>query len=268
MRESVALYKMYHPVAEVEAAETHGQCWHGETIDEGIDLCRYQLIEPLFREYLPKKGRILEAGCGPGRWVFYLRRLGYDVTGIDLAADAIAAAKKYDPTVPVVSADVLHTNFPDKHFDAVISLGVVEHFEEGPQRAFEEARRILKDGGFYFVTVPLQNLNRLLIANPLKELKRWHQKRKGVGYAFEEYRYTRREFRNLLHEAGFEIMREAPDDYRPSKNMGLYVDYPFLRHSSKKWELNPAGKIVGSIFRSLTPWAACAGVMCISRKKV
>ncbi|TLY30037.1 MAG: class I SAM-dependent methyltransferase [Ignavibacteria bacterium] len=230
MRESVALYKMYHPVAEVEAAETHGQCWHGETIDEGLDLCRYQLIEPLFREYLPKKGRILEAGCGPGRWVFYL--------------------------------------FPDKHFDAVISLGVVEHFQEGPQRAFKEARRILKDGGFYFVTVPLQNLNRLLIANPLKELKRWHQKRKGVGYAFEEYRYTRREFRNLLHEAGFEIIREAPDDYKSSKNMGLYVDFPFLRHSSKKWELNPAGKIVGSIFRSLTPWAACAGVMCISRKKV
>jgi len=259
---------MYHPVAEVEATETHGQCWHGETIEEGIDLCQYQLIEPHFREFLPKGGRILEAGCGLGRWVFYLRRLGYDVIGIDLAEDAIAAARKYDPTVPVFSADVLHTRFPDKHFDAVIALGVVEHFEEGPQRAFAEVRRVLTDGGLYFVTVPVQTLNRVLIANPLKEFKRWLQKRNGVGYAFEEYRYTRQDLRKLLREAGFEIIKEAPDDYRPPKNMGLFVDYPFLRHPSNKWELNRAGKLVNSIFRLLTPWAACAGVMCICRKRI
>ena len=261
------LYKMYHPVAEVQAMETHGQCWHGETIEEGIEICRYQLIEPVFREYLPKKGKILEAGCGLGRWVFYLRRLGFDVVGIDLAADAIGKIKKYDPGAPVLTDNVLHTSFPPKHFDAVISLGVVEHFEDGPQRAFNEVRRMLKDGGLYFVTVPMQNVNRVLIANPLKELKRWLQKKKGVRYAFEEFRYRPKELRTLLTEAGFEIVKECPDDYLPPKNMGLYVDYPFLRHPSNKWELNGAGKLINSLLTTISPWIASAGTMWICRKK-
>ncbi len=65
-----APYKMYHPASEVQALDTHGQSWHGETVREGIDFCRHQLIEPVFRKYLPQKGKILEAGCGTGRWVF------------------------------------------------------------------------------------------------------------------------------------------------------------------------------------------------------
>lgn len=247
--------------------DTHGQCWHGETVDEGIEICPYQLIEPVFRKYLPRKGRVLEAGCGLGRWVFYLQRLGYAITGIDLAVEALRVVKEYDNNAPVQSDDILHTSFPDRQFDAVISLGVVEHFEDGPQEALREAWRVLKDEGLLFVSVPLQNMNRRAIANPLKEFKRWMRKRSGVRYAFEEYRYTRPQFEERLHETGFEVVEVFPDDYRPPKNMGLYVDYPFLRHSVHKWELNGAGKILSSVLSGISPWLSCAGALWVCRKK-
>lgn len=261
-------YKMYHPASDVQALDTHGQSWHGETVQEGIDFCKLQLIEPVFRKYLPMKGTVLEAGSGTGRWVFYLRDLGYDITGIDLAVDALRIAKEYDPKAPIHADDILHTSYPDRSFDAVISLGVVEHFEEGPQLAFQEASRVLKDDGLFFVTVPSQNLNRKLFANPMKEFKRWLMKRKGVLYAFEEYRYTRNEFSELLAEANFEILYMFPDDYRPPKNMGLFVDYPFLRHRTNKWELNSIGKLYHTVCHALSPWLACAGIMWVCRKKI
>ncbi len=260
-------YIMYHPLREVQATDTHGQCWQGETVNDGIELCRYQLVEPFFQKYLPREGKILEAGCGLGRWVIYLRRLGYDIKGIELAADAIRLVKEYDPNIPITAGDVLHTSYPDKHFDAVISLGVVEHFQEGPQKAFQEIRRILKNDGLFFVTVPIQNFNRRLIANPLKELKRWIRKRSGIEYTFEEYRYTISQFSKLLNDEEFEIIECRPDDFRSPKNIGLYVDYPFLRHAKNKWELNTIGALLFKFLNIISPWAVAPGALWICRKK-
>ena len=139
--------------------EVLGQIDAPQDMAEYIGLCQLQTIEPLFRKYLPKGGQILEAGCGRGRWVLYLRGLGYDVAGIDLADSDLAAARAIDPSAPVERGDVLQAPFPDSSFDAVISLGVVEHFEGGPRQALAEVRRLLKPQGLLsWVTVPTQNL--------------------------------------------------------------------------------------------------------------
>ena len=53
--------------------DTLGQSWAGESVDENVALCKYQTIEPFFLKHLPRNGKILEAGCGLGRWVIYLR---------------------------------------------------------------------------------------------------------------------------------------------------------------------------------------------------
>ncbi|MGD0339475.1 MAG: class I SAM-dependent methyltransferase [Bacteroidota bacterium] len=260
-------YVIYHPLEEIQAVDTHGQGWRGETVQESIDLCRYRLIEPFFRNYLPGDGKILEAGCGLGGWVFFLRNIGYDVLGIELSKDAIRMVREYNPDAPVFMDNVLGMNFPDKHFDAVISLGLLEHFEEGPQPAFREIRRILKDNGTFFVTVPIQNMNRRLVANPLKEFKRWLRKRGGVKYAFEEYRYTVSEFSNLLKDADYEILVCVPDEYQRPRCIGLFVDYPFLRHRKNKWELNWIGNMLNAVLSSLSPWLTTGGALWICRKK-
>jgi SAM-dependent methyltransferase len=150
-------YKRYGPADRVGAAEALGQLGGADNLEDDVALCRLQTIEPYFLKYLPRTGKILEAGSGRGRWVIYLRRLGYDVVGIDIAASDIAHAKRFDPTIPITHDNVLHTTFPDAFFRAVISLGVVEHFEDGPQAAFAEVMRLLKPGGLFLVTVPTQN---------------------------------------------------------------------------------------------------------------
>ena len=259
-------YKIYQPVGQAETLETHGQSWAGESVAENLQLCEYQTIGPFLLKHLPKDGRILESGCGLGRWVFYLQQKGFNLIGIDLARPAVAMAKAYDPSAPILLDDVLHSQFPDGTFDAAISLGVVEHFEEGPQRALAELRRVLKHNGLLLISVPVQNTLRRLFTNRLKDLYRWYRRRQGMSFTFEEYRFSQKEFRTYLEAAGFEILEVVPDDFRPPKNMGLYADFRFLQSRHKKWELNALGNALGALLRSVSPWVACAGMHCVCRK--
>jgi SAM-dependent methyltransferase len=263
---SLRPYKIYEMSDGATTAETHGECWSGETVLENIELCQFQTILPGFLKHLPRHGRILESGCGLGRWVFYLRRKGFDVTGIDLARSAVEMAKAFDPSIPILLDDALHSQFPPGTFDAVISLGVVEHFEEGPQAAFTEIRRVLKDGGTLFISVPVQGLFRLFFTNRLKDLYRWYRKRKGIRFVFEEYRFNRNDFQKRLEAARFEVLDVVPDDFLPPKNLGLYADLTFLHHKNKKWELNAFGNALASVLRSISPWMQCAGAHWVCRK--
>ena len=246
--------------------EVLGQIGAPQDMREYVGLCKLQTIEPLFRKYLPKGGRILEAGCGRGRWVLYLRGLGYDVAGIDLADSDLAAARALDPSVPIERGDVLEAPFPDNSFDAVISLGVVEHFEEGPRRAFAEVRRLLKPQGLFLVTVPTQNLVRYLVANPIRSAADLLRRLSGVRLAFGEYRYSRAEFSRLLRESQFTIIETAPDDFRPPKNMGLYADLPPLRQKGRMWELNVVGRACNAMLSTLSPWLHCSGTLWVCRR--
>lgn len=260
-------YRMYHPVQEIARGETHGQSWKGQDIEEAIDLCRHQMLERLLLEFLPPHGKVLEAGCGTGRWVFYLLKKGYDIVGVDLAQEALEIAKAYDPSAPLVHGDVCRLEFESETFDAVMSLGVVEHFEEGPQKVLKELRRILSDDGILILTIPVQNILRRLLINRLKTFKRVLQQWRGVRYGFEEYRFTRGQMETLLASAGFVVERTDPDDFYPPFNMGLYVDLPMLRSPERRWELNAAGRVLQRLLNILSPWIASSGAIFVCRKR-
>ena len=125
------VHKRFALIDPLSKREALGQIGGSGDLESDIALCPLQTIEPFFMKYLPGEGKILEAGSGRGRWVFYLQRKGYDVVGIEIAQAEIAAAKHFDPAAPITFGNVLRTGFADASFDAVISLGVVEHFEEG-----------------------------------------------------------------------------------------------------------------------------------------
>lgn len=45
-------------------------------------------------KYLPKKGLVLDAGGGPGRYTIDLAKKGYDVVLFDLSAECLREAEK------------------------------------------------------------------------------------------------------------------------------------------------------------------------------
>jgi 2-polyprenyl-6-hydroxyphenyl methylase/3-demethylubiquinone-9 3-methyltransferase len=76
---------------------------------------------------------------------------GREVTGIDIAADALAVAHAHDASgrVRYVEGDALALPFDDGSFDAVCAMDLLEHVES-PAHAIAEASRVLAPGGLFF----------------------------------------------------------------------------------------------------------------------
>jgi len=102
----------------------------------------------------PAGQKILEGGCGRGQIVYALRELGYDAYGIDYAESTVRKINEKFPELKVSPGDVTKLEFPDGFFDAYWSLGVIEHFWDGYDEIASEMARVLKKGGFLFLTFP------------------------------------------------------------------------------------------------------------------
>ena len=100
---------------------------------------------------LPAHARILDAGCGSGRNMLELARLG-SVTGVELSETSVALARAR-AAGEVVAGSVLEMPFADDSFDLAVSLDVIEHLEDD-LGALRELRRTVAPGGALLVTVP------------------------------------------------------------------------------------------------------------------
>ncbi|WP_418604510.1 class I SAM-dependent methyltransferase [Hwangdonia sp.] len=70
---------------------------------------------------IPEHGTILDLACGKGRHARYLNKMGYDVTGVDLSANSIDFAKKFENNS--LRFEVHNMCQPyHKQFDAVFNL--------------------------------------------------------------------------------------------------------------------------------------------------
>jgi len=116
------------------------------------------------KKYFPKKGLVLDAGGGPGRYSIELSKMGYDVILLDLAPKLLEIAKEQireagvEYKVKLViegSIDDL-SMFKDNTFDAVICLGgALNHlvYRKQRQKAVDELVRVAKCNAPIFVSV-------------------------------------------------------------------------------------------------------------------
>jgi len=156
-------------------------------------------FEKIFSRHLPKKGRILEAGCGTAQLVVALNARGYDCIGLDFATQALGKAQELAGPLKLFSSDLTALSLADTSFDAIISIGVVEHRREGPEPFLVEKYRILKDGGTLLISVPYFNSLRLGRA------ARGAYQDDVSGLDFYQYAFSREEFCRFLENSGFEV---------------------------------------------------------------
>jgi len=244
--------------------------WAERTIEGEVQSCYTRTLVKIFKTFLTGSDlKILEAGCGLGGWVQYFLDKGHRVIGVEYESEVVKRVKGSDSSFPIVQGDVRRLEFLDNSFDAYISLGVIEHFEEGPQKVLSEAKRVLKPGGVAFITVPYLNLFRRICVHPMREIFFFLRRMRGRKDYFWEYRYTKKELARFLEDEGFELLYTGIDDYIPedrTHHIGLYADFFFLRRKGGEiWELNYPGRLLLRIGRFFSPWLFCSGLHMVAR---
>jgi len=127
----------------------------GKTIRDEIFKIKNTFASRITKQYLnPKDGIILEGGCGQGKIVASLVNNGYKIIGLDYAKKTVKMLNKYIPEWDIRFGDVRDLPFADNFFIGYWSLGVIEHFYEGYQPIAQEMQRVIKDGGYLFLTFP------------------------------------------------------------------------------------------------------------------
>jgi len=104
-----------------------------------------KLVTKHILKQLPKKSKILDAGCGEGVTVRALRKAGYDARGLDLNYKSRYVIKGAMEKIP----------FPKNSFDAIICLDSLQYSTFDKQKIIvKELKRVLKKKGILIFSLP------------------------------------------------------------------------------------------------------------------
>jgi 2-polyprenyl-3-methyl-5-hydroxy-6-metoxy-1,4-benzoquinol methylase len=163
---------------------------------------RYEQVSSIavarFESTFTKGSKLLDIGCGAGRDLALLARMGFDVYGVDPSAKFIQLAQQ---THPDLEGRLSNDGLPELgipfggNFDGVLCYGVLMHLnQEALVRSVKSLRACLKLGG------------RVIIAIPTKKPGIDTQNRDEEGRLFQLHRGE--DLQSLFSSNGFELIEQ------------------------------------------------------------
>jgi SAM-dependent methyltransferase len=116
----------------------------------GIYQERREFVQMFLRGRTP--GRLFDAGCGDGQFLYLMQQHGWQGKGVDFDAAAIETGKK-KYGVDLAVGDFQTVPIEESTFDAVTMSHVIEHVPD-PVACLDKCRRLLKPGGRLVVSTP------------------------------------------------------------------------------------------------------------------
>ena len=186
-------------------------------------------------EDLKEGEKVLDLGCGNGRWYRVFKEKRVDYFGIDNSEKLIEIAKENFPEAKFFVGDALSLPFQDNFFDKVYSIALLHHIpsEDFRIKVLKETKRVLKPGGILILTCwkihGLREILALLKYTFLKIIGKSKLDFKDffVPWGKQTLRYyhffTQRELENLLRKVGFEILDSGMVKNKRGNRQNYYI---------------------------------------------
>lgn len=187
-------------------------------IDRSIAAHRYlrgALFVEAVERHVPRGGRILDFGCGPGRIARLVAGAGYSVEGVDPSPGMIDLARAQELRGADAHFEVLETDgshLPTARFDAIVCSSVLEYVPDA-RGLLVHFHRTLKPGG----ALVLSFSNRRSL---VRAWSSWRGRSRLPHLALTHHVLDAAGITRLLAETGFEVVTEpvffeaAPFDKR------------------------------------------------------
>lgn len=199
-------------------SETFGQdisywhkWWENKTPESEIQIWDFYAGRHWVLKYVPRNGVVLELGCGFGRYNFIFDKMGITTEGIDFDEELIkyleAWKLKHNLTPTFRAGNVLDLPYENDSVSGCVSLGVVEHFIEGPQKAIAEIYRILKPGGIAIISTPSITFHNFYfhIKKFVRNLLRKYLHFKLIDSPFFQYWYRPNKLVGYIKNSGLKV---------------------------------------------------------------
>jgi SAM-dependent methyltransferase len=132
---------------------------------EGVGTRLRENLKAFFKHFPSNvRGKLLDVGCGDGRFLRYAKEQGFEVWGIDFDKKSVENVKRNlgIDTVFAMSLEEFYEYAKEKNlkFDVITFFEVLEH-QDKPREFLEMVKGLLKEGGYIAGSVP--NRERLVV---------------------------------------------------------------------------------------------------------
>lgn len=215
------------------------------------------------KKYLKPESFILEGGCGLANQVYKLQKSGFKVLGLDYARKTIELVKQIKPELDIRLGDVRNLVFENNTFDGYWSFGVIEHFYSGYNQIINEMYRVIKPGGYLFITFPHIGFLRKQKANKNK-YPEWEESPEKIDL-FYQFALNYKSVLSELEKLGFTFVEKQYID----GVKGLKDEIKFLRKPLTKiyGSKNIIHKIVGKLISIVFSKFSSHSILLVVRKK-
>lgn len=174
-------------------------------------------LDPVIFDYLEKDFKVLDVGCGFGKTLFELEKLGHNnLVGVDINPSGIIKAKasiKDNKNLNFITGDANKLGFKDKAFNFVITQAFWTTITNKRDRLIiaKEINRVLKVGGMIYFADFGRTWNNPHYKNAYLqgredglELGTFKAYNKVTGeFMYLAHHHTKNELSELLKESGF-----------------------------------------------------------------
>ncbi len=206
------------------------------------DFVRFQKALDFLTSKVDIAGKsVMDLGSGIGIMVLAVQRLGAKAQGVDHFIFPTEKANFYTiqhftelqncwqkNQMAVVKGDITRTPlpFPEGSADIIFCDATIEHLLNSPKALFQEAHRLLKPGGYFFVTTPnlanvLRRIRFVLGRSPHWDLKDFFDQQDNFrGHRRE---YTLSEVAAMFQWSGFNVVKQGTTNtfFHPKRLLDL-----------------------------------------------